>query len=160
MYRTLKTGPGRTRWGIVAGILALPVLAIGGLIALIVFYVLFQADHDGYEGTDVPCADVLHFGGAELPESAENIGPCTEQGFQELRYVARFRMPRAEVTDWLVSTYDAVPQQGPCGSLEADLCLTEEHPDGHPDAGAGTVTVQVKYKDSETARVSFLASTE
>ncbi|WP_051113528.1 hypothetical protein [Streptomyces davaonensis] len=144
-----------------AAILLLPGLALAGFVAMIAIWVL--SDDDLFESgpKPVPCVDVLHFGGAELPDGAEMVGECEEQGFQDLYYSARFRMPRADVEEWLALTYPfaPLPETDGCGVHDADLCLTAEDPAGHPDAGAQVVRVSVEYEDAATALVRFSAHT-
>ncbi|WP_031482818.1 hypothetical protein [Streptomyces bicolor] len=152
---------GRTRWWVLAAVLALPGLAVAGFVAMVVHWAASD-DLFGPTGPEpVACADALHFGGAELPDGAEPVGVCEVQGFQDIHYSATFRMPRADVGDWLTRTYpDApAPETGSCGLSDADLCLEVAHPDGHPAAGAHAVQVSVEYESADTALVRFSAFT-
>ncbi|MGW5633748.1 hypothetical protein [Streptomyces sp. NPDC003832] len=160
MYGTPEGARGRTRWGIVAAILLLPGLALAGVVVLGLLWAVSD-DPLGGGPEPVPCADVLHFGGAELPGGAEVVGACEGQGFQDLHYSAHFRMPRADVAQWLELSYPfaPTPETGGCGVWEADLCLTAEDPAGHPDAGAHVVQVNVVNEDATTALVHFSAYT-
>ncbi|MEU3253300.1 hypothetical protein [Streptomyces sp. NPDC006997] len=111
---------------------------------------------------NVPCADVLEFGGAELPAGAEPVGDCTEAGWQDLYYSAVFRMPRADVEDWLSTSYpDApAPETEYCPDDDAAFCLDVDYTNGLSSVvGADGVKVSVVYVDAETALVRYSAST-
>ncbi|MFI6009702.1 hypothetical protein ACIBAG_12915 [Streptomyces sp. NPDC051243] len=140
-----------------AAVVALPGLVVAGFVALVVHWAA-SGDLFGPSGPEpVACADALHFGGAELPDGAQVVGTCEVQGFQDIHYSAAFRMPRADVGDWLARTYpDApAPETESCGLWDADLCLDVADPGGHPDAGAHAVQVSVEYESAGTALVRF-----
>jgi len=157
----MAEGPrGRTRWGVLAAVLALPGLAVAGCIVLVVFWLLTDDASLGGGPEQVPCADALRFGGAELPDGAEVVGACEEQGFQDVRYSADFRMPRADVPGWLRDTYPQAPAPATayCDG-DADLCLDVDHPGDGPGVGAQAVQVNVEYEAAGTALVHFSAFT-
>lgn len=155
---------GRTRWGVFALIVLLPALL---LIPLLVVFVglLFSESDDrplGGAAREVPCANVLRFGGAALPPGAQPAGICTREGWQDLHYRAEFRMPRADVRDWLARAYpDApAPETEFCADEDADLCLVLGDAEGLPEGvAADTVQVSVVHEDAGTARVRFTAFT-
>ncbi|KUO16968.1 hypothetical protein AQJ91_33140 [Streptomyces dysideae] len=141
--------------------MGLPALAVIGFVAMMVVWVVTDDEARGAGLEKVPCADALHFGGAELPDGAQVVGACEVQGFQDIHYSAAFRMPRADVRDWLTHTYpDApAPETEFCGAGDVDLCLDVDHPGGHPDAGAHVVQVNVEHEGADTALVRFAAFT-
>ncbi|MFJ7075586.1 hypothetical protein [Streptomyces sp. NPDC098781] len=152
---------GRTRWGLVASITAVPALALAGILTLVAVWVMAD-DSPGRSGPEkVPCAEALRFGGAALPDGARLVGACEVQGFQDIHYRATFRMPRADVQDWLTATYpDApAPRNRPCGGANADLCLDVNLAGTEPKADAHAVQVGVEYEDADTALVRFAAFT-
>ncbi|MEV0641842.1 hypothetical protein AB0I77_44365 [Streptomyces sp. NPDC050619] len=152
---------GRTRWGLFAAVVALPVLALTGLVILVVAW--SRMDYPlGGEPETVPCSEALDFGGARLPAGAQIVGACEEQGWQDIAYSATFRMPRADVRDWLTHTYpDApAPETEFCADEDADLCLDLGYADHLPDTvDADAVQVNVVYEDADTALVRFSAFT-
>ncbi|MFD9437107.1 hypothetical protein [Streptomyces sp. NPDC060002] len=153
---------GRTRWGLVAAILALPVLLVGGLLVLLVVSVL--TDDEEWDGTrleKVPCAEALAFGGAELPAGAQDA-ECTVQSWLDTNYQADFRMPRAGFDAWLTDTYPQAPRPGGPGTQAcahgSDYCFQLDVT-GHPGTAAYYVDVNVTYVNAETARVRYSAFT-
>ncbi|WP_367321771.1 hypothetical protein [Streptomyces sp. HUAS ZL42] len=160
MALTRDVTTGRTRWGVVAAILALPALGVIGFAVLIAAWI-FSDDPFGAEPKPVPCAEALHYGGAALPAGAQTVG-CTEQGFQDTEYSATFRMPRADVGSWLSGTYPDAPAPGTayCADEDADLCLALDATKGLPDGvSADAVRMSVVYEDADTALVRFSAFT-
>lgn len=153
---------GRTRWGLVAAILALPVLLVAGLLVLIVVWVLADDEElDGARIKNVPCAEALAFGGAELPAGAQDA-ECTVQSWLDTNYQADFRMPRAEVSAWLTDAYPEAPEPGGPGTQAcdhvSDYCFQLDVT-GHPGTDAYYVDVNVTYVNAETARVRYSAFT-
>ncbi|MFI6376971.1 hypothetical protein [Streptomyces sp. NPDC050546] len=154
-----EKGRGRTRWGLVLAILALPVLVLGFLIVGMFMWVL--SDEDDPRAGDpakVPCAEALAFGGAERPADVQPER-CTVQHGIDTAYSAVLRMPREDVRAWLRETYPNAPELrtgDPCGAL----CLDVSHEDGLPaSAEAHVVQVRVEYENAETALVRFSAFT-
>ncbi|MFJ8636815.1 hypothetical protein [Streptomyces sp. NPDC093568] len=152
---------GRTRWGLLAAIMAVPGLVLVGLVALVAVWVTTDDELIRSGPEKVPCADALRFGGAALPEGAQVVGVCEVQGFQDIHYRAAFRMPRAEVREWLAATYPDAPAPGTelCVGQETDLCLDVDLTADKPGAGAHAVQVGVEYEDADTALVRFAAFT-
>ncbi len=109
----------------------------------------------------VPCTEALSFGGAALPDGAQQARVCVEQGRQDVSCSADFRMPRAGVLDWLHHTYpDAPAPETEFCADDADLCLDLNHMKGLPEGvGADAVQVSGVYEDSGTALVGFAAFT-
>lgn len=153
---------GRTRWGLVAAILALPVLLVVGLLVLTAVWVLSDDEEtDGTRLQEVPCAEALAFGGAELPVGARDA-KCTVQSWLDTNYQADFRMPRADVSAWLADAYPEAPGPGgpgteACGS-GSDYCFQLDVTE-RPGAEAYYVHVNVAYENAETARVRYSAFT-
>ncbi|WP_225838695.1 hypothetical protein [Streptomyces sp. NK08204] len=153
-------GRGRTRWGLVAAVLALPGLLLAWMVVLVVKSALSDYPLGGAP-EKVSCAEALSFGGARLPTGAYDTH-CTVQAWQDTDYEAGFRMPRADVRGWLKATY----LQGPAPGTDlcdegADLCLNLNS-DAHPPpdgVDANAVVVNVTYESAGTARVSFSAFT-
>ncbi|MFJ1808678.1 MULTISPECIES: hypothetical protein [unclassified Streptomyces] len=153
---------GRTRWGLVAAILALPVSLVVGLVALAVVWVLTDdEEQDGTRIEKVPCAEALAFGGAELPTGAQDA-KCTVESWMDTNYQADFRMPRAAVSAWLTDTYPEAPEPGGPGTQAcvhgSDYCFQLDVT-GHPGTDAYYVNVNVTYVNAETARVRYSAFT-
>ncbi|MGW2614692.1 hypothetical protein [Streptomyces sp. NPDC001500] len=153
---------GRTRWGVVAAILALPVLLVAGLLVLTAVRVLSDdGDADGTRLRNVECAEALAFGGAGLPAGVRDAR-CTVQSWLDTNYQADFRMPRAGVDAWLKDAYPEAPGPGGPGTLACshgyDYCFQLDVT-GRPGAGAHYVGVNVRYVDAETARVRYSAFT-
>ncbi|MEU5280384.1 hypothetical protein AB0G87_28680 [Streptomyces asoensis] len=153
--------PGRTRWGVVAAILALPVLLVAGLLVLIGVWVLSDDEEtDGTRLKEVPCAEALAFGGARMPAGAEDA-TCTVQSWLDTNYQADFRVPRAGVSAWLADAYPEAPPPGGPGTQAChgvDYCFQLDVT-GHPGAQAYVVNVNVTYENAETARVRYSAFT-
>ncbi|GGW62664.1 hypothetical protein GCM10010503_44970 [Streptomyces lucensis JCM 4490] len=162
---------GRTRWGPVAAVLALPVALLTGLVVMVVAWLRPDAPLGGESG-EVPCAEALSFGGARLPKGARDTS-CTVRSWMDTDYVARFRMPREDVRDWLRATYPDAPDPGTrsCHPHSVDLCLDlglrEEdwnyagRVPGRTDPGFGafTVDVDITCEGRDTALVVFSAFT-
>ncbi|MFD9394369.1 hypothetical protein ACFWBB_27645 [Streptomyces sp. NPDC060000] len=153
---------GRTRWGMVAAILALPVLLVVGLLVLVGVWVLTDDEEpDGARIKKVPCAEALAFGGAELPSGAQDA-ECTVQSWMDTNYQADFRMPRADVSAWLTDAYPEAPEPGGPGTQAcvhgSDYCFQLDVTE-HPGADAYYVNVNVAYENAETARVRYSAFT-
>ncbi|MEH0445266.1 MULTISPECIES: hypothetical protein [unclassified Streptomyces] len=159
----VRPGPaGRTRWGLVAAILALPVLVVVGLLVLVGVWVLTDDEEtDGTRLKDVPCAQALAFGGAELPTDVRDA-KCTVQSWLDTDYQADFRMPRGGVSAWLTDAYPEAPRPGgpgteACGS-GVDYCFQLDVTQ-RPGVEAYYVNVNVTYENAETARVRYSAFT-
>ncbi|MFI5687297.1 hypothetical protein [Streptomyces sp. NPDC051636] len=167
----VPVGRGRTRWGLFAAITAVPVLLVTGLVVLVAVW--SRSDYPlGGAPEQVPCAEALAFGGAKPPAGAHGAH-CTVQVWLDTDYVARFRMPRDGVRDWLAATYPDAP--GPetefCGQDSVDLCLDLGFTEGNgdyagqvpgeadPGFGANAVRVEVTYEGPDTALVRFSAFT-
>ncbi|WP_405586419.1 hypothetical protein [Streptomyces sp. NBC_01092] len=151
---------GHTRWWLFAALVAVPALALAGFVVMVAVWVLADDDLTRSGPEKVPCADALRFGGAALPDGAKTVGACEVQGFQDIHYRATFRMPRADVPDWLTRTYpDAPAPETEFCTPDADLCLDLDAPGDHPGAGAHAVQVRVDYEDGGTALVRFTAFT-
>ncbi|OQR63742.1 hypothetical protein B6E66_12415 [Streptomyces maremycinicus] len=152
---------GRTRWGLVAAILALPVLLVVGLVVLVGVWLLTDDEEvDGTRLKKVPCAEALAFGGAELPAGTRDAD-CTVQSWLDTNYQAEFRMPRAGVSAWLAQAYPEAPPPGGPGTEAChgvDYCFQIDVT-GHPGAQAYVVNVNVTYENAETARVRYSAFT-
>ncbi|MFH8775435.1 hypothetical protein [Streptomyces sp. NPDC017958] len=151
---------GWTRWGLFALVGALPALVVVWLAVAVVRFA--TSDYPLGGGPEkVPCAEALDFGGAKLPKGAYDT-ECTVQAWLDTDYDASFRMPRADVRDWLKATYPKGPAPGTEYCDEgADLCLNLDSEDHKPPAGvyANAVTVNVTYEGPDTARVRFSAFT-
>ncbi|MFG2573328.1 hypothetical protein [Streptomyces sp. NPDC048481] len=159
--RAVPTG-GRTRWGVVAAILALPVLLVAGLLVLIGVWVLGEdGEADGTRLRNVDCAEALAFGGAEVPADVRDAR-CTVQSWLDTNYQADFRMPRAGVGAWLKDAYPAAPAPGGPGTEScghgSDYCFRLDVT-GRPGTQAYYVNVTVTYENAETARVRYSAFT-
>ncbi|MBD0424329.1 hypothetical protein H0H10_35080 [Streptomyces sp. TRM S81-3] len=143
--------------------MALPALVLLPFLAAFVAVVFDDSEYPLGGGPEkTPCADVLRFGGAALPPGAQPVGACTRQGWQDLYYRAVFRMPRADVLDWLAHTYPAAPdpETESCADADADMCLGLGYSQGLPDGvGADSVRVSVVHEDAGTSLVRFSAST-
>ncbi|MGW0946100.1 hypothetical protein ACWD4O_26680 [Streptomyces sp. NPDC002623] len=153
---------GRTRWGVVAAILALPVLLVAGLVVLFAVWVLTDDEElDGARIEKVPCAEALAFGGAKLPTGAKDA-ECTRESWLDTNYQADFRMPRAGVDAWLTDAYPEAPEPGGPGTEACahgtDYCFQLDVTE-HPGADAYYVNVNVTYENAETARVRYSAFT-
>ncbi|WP_314221850.1 hypothetical protein [Streptomyces zaehneri] len=153
---------GRTRWGLVAAILALPVLLVVGLLVLAGVWLLTDDEEvDGTRLKKVPCAEAMAFGGAELPAGAEDAS-CTVQSWLDTNYQADFRMPRADFDAWLTNTYPEVTESGGPGTQTcvpgSDYCLQLDVTE-HPGADAYYVNVNATYVNAETVRVRYSAFT-
>ncbi|MFI1927600.1 MULTISPECIES: hypothetical protein [unclassified Streptomyces] len=153
---------GRTRWGLVAAVLALPVLLVAGLLVLAVVWVLTDdEEQDGTRLKKVPCAEALAFGGAELPTGAEDTA-CTVQSWLDTNYQADFRMPRAGFDAWLDDTYPEAPEPGGPGTQAcghgSDYCFQLDVT-GRPGTDAYYVNVNVTQVNAETVRVRYSAFT-
>ncbi|MDR6976441.1 Tfp pilus assembly protein PilX [Streptomyces sp. 3330] len=153
---------GRTRWGVVAAVLALPVLLVAGLLVLTVVRVLTDDEEtDGTRLKKVPCAEALAFGGAALPAGARDA-ECTVQSWLDTNYQAEFRMPRAGVGPWLTAAYPDAPGAGGPGTQAcahgSDHCFQLDVT-GRPGTEAYYVDVTVTYENAETARVRYSAFT-
>ncbi|MER6416284.1 hypothetical protein [Streptomyces humidus] len=153
---------GRTRWGVVAAILALPVFLVVGLLVLIAVWALADdGEPDGTRLRNVPCAEALAFGGAELPTGARDA-ECTVQSWLDTNYQADFRMPRAGVDAWLTEAYPGAHGPGGPGALACahgyDRCFQLDV-GGRPGTDAHYVDVNVTYVNAETARVRYSAFT-
>ncbi|WP_328748991.1 hypothetical protein OHT57_26460 [Streptomyces sp. NBC_00285] len=148
-----QTVRGRTRWGVLAAILAVPTLVVAGLIALLVAW-LFTDDSVDSGFRSVSCAKALSYGGAQLPDGAYDTA-CSQQAGQKPRYEVLFRMPRDGVRDWLTATYpDAT-------ALRADQCRSGISQCLTPDpAAAQGASVQVEITDNgkNWSDVRFVAS--
>lgn len=87
-----KTGErvaGRTRWWLFAAVVTLPALVLLPFLIAFVGIVFSESEYPlGGGAEEVPCADVLDFGGATLPPGAQPVGTCTRQGWQDLHYRA------------------------------------------------------------------------
>jgi hypothetical protein len=153
---------------VVSAIVGLPVLLLGA--AVVTFA---TSDHPlGGEPEKVPCAEALAFGGARLPKEAYGAR-CTVQTWLDTRYVARFRMPREAVDDWLEAAYPEAPEPRTksCYPESVDLCLHLDMTAGGayyagevpgasgPGFGANGVDVDVAWEDGDTALVEFTAFT-
>ncbi|MFF1326893.1 hypothetical protein [Streptomyces chartreusis] len=152
---------GRTKWWVVAAITAVPAVLLAGFVAMVAVWVVTDDELSRSGPEKVPCADALRFGGAALPDGAQAVGVCEVQGFQDIHYSAAFRMPRADVRDWLTSTYpDAgVPETQFCAGSDVDLCLDVDLAGHEPPVDAHAVRVDVEYEDGGTALVRFAAFT-
>ncbi|MEU4872641.1 hypothetical protein [Streptomyces sp. NPDC021608] len=153
---------GRTRWGVVAAILALPVFLVAGLLALIAVWALGDdAETDGTRLRNVDCAEALAFGGADLPAGVRDAR-CTVQSWLDTNYQADFRMPRAGVDAWLKDAYPGAPGPGGPGTAtcgqDAARCFQLDVT-GRPGTEAYYVDVSVTYENAETARVRYSAFT-
>ncbi|GLX50052.1 hypothetical protein Shyhy01_30020 [Streptomyces hygroscopicus subsp. hygroscopicus] len=152
---------GRTRWWLLAAILAVPALVL----VWVVVTVVRAATSDyplGGAPEKVSCARALKFGGGKLPEKAYDTR-CTVQSWMDTTYHAEFRMPRTDVRAWLSETYPYGPKPGTdlCDP-GADLCVNMESPEIPPPPGAyaDAVTVNVTYEGPDRALVRFAAFTE
>ncbi|GEC06272.1 hypothetical protein SSP24_39270 [Streptomyces spinoverrucosus] len=152
---------GRSWWGLVVALAALPVVILGFLGWMAVSAAVVSRDFLGGNPEEVPCAEALAFGGARLPQGAQQVGACEVTAWLDTHYSAEFRMPRAEVRDWLADTYLYAPDPDTEFCLDdADLCLELDfmvHSD--PEVSADAVQVYVTYEDADTARVRFSAFT-
>lgn len=154
--------PGRTRWGVVAAILALPVLLVAGLLVLIGVWVLSDDEEtDGTRLKEVPCAEALAFGGARMPEGAGDA-KCTVQSWLDTNYQADFRVPRAGFDSWLEDAYPQAPAPGGPGTQAcahgSDYCFQLDV-SGRPGTDAWYVNMDVTYVNAETVRVRYSAFT-
>ncbi|MGW0875754.1 hypothetical protein ACWD3Z_35495 [Streptomyces sp. NPDC002740] len=153
---------GRTRWGLVAAVLALPILLVVGLLVLVGLWLLTDDEEvDGTRLQKVPCAEALAFGGAELPAGAQDA-ECTVQSWLDTNYQAEFRMPRAGFDTWLKDTYPQAPGPGGPGTQAcahgSDYCFQLDVT-GRPGTAAYYVDMSVTYVNAETARVRYSAFT-
>ncbi|MFH8936449.1 hypothetical protein [Streptomyces griseosporeus] len=156
-----RDGRGRTRWGLVAALLAVPALLV--LVPFAWFVWAFATSDFPLGGgkEDVSCEEALHFGGAQLPAGAYDTD-CERQSWMDTYYGGTFRMPRAGVRDWLATLSPQGPQPGATGCDHgADLCLNLDAADSvlPPGAAAAAVTVNVTYENATTARVRWSAFT-
>ncbi|QOV42050.1 hypothetical protein [Streptomyces chromofuscus] len=151
---------GGTRWRVFAAVMLLPGLALAGVVVLTALFALSD-DPLGGGPAEVPCSDVLHFGGAELPDGARVVGVCEAQGFQDVHYSATFRMPRADFREWLDRTFPGAPAPETefCGAPDVDLCFATDQVGPHPGAGAHSVRMTVWYEGADAVRVYFSAFT-
>ena len=152
--------PRRTRWGLVAAIMALPALILAWLVVAVVKFA--TSDHPlGGAPEKVPCAEALDFGGARLPKGAYE-SQCTVQTWLDTQYDAEFRMPRADLWAWLSHTYPGSPKPDTefCVADDADFCvyMNSEHT-VPPGIDANAVMIDVTYEGPEQALVRFTAFT-
>ncbi|MEV8126946.1 hypothetical protein AB0P07_23085 [Streptomyces sp. NPDC085944] len=156
-------GRGRARWWLVAGLAALPALVLLPVLVAAVGLAVSDSDYPLGGGPEqVPCSEALGFGGAALPEGAVPTGACTRRGWQDIHYVAAFRMPRAGVPAWLTDTYPKAPAPETrfCVGDAVDLCLDLDYTRGLPyGVGADAVQVSVEYGDAGAALVRVDAFT-
>ncbi|MEU0004181.1 hypothetical protein ABZ079_07740 [Streptomyces sp. NPDC006314] len=149
----------------------LPALGVVWLVAVVVRFA--ASDYPlGGRPEKVPCAEALGFGGAKLPDGAYDTA-CTGQAWLDTDYVARFRMPRDGVRDWLKTTYPDAPEPKTrfCGPDSVDLCLNLGFEQGagdyagrvpgrsDPGFGAYAVDIDVTYEGPDRALVRFSAFT-
>ncbi|GAA3299944.1 hypothetical protein [Streptomyces cinereospinus] len=155
---------GRTRWGsfALAALAAVPVLVVGLLVVALAAFALADDEEVGrFVAEEAGCGRALGFGGAALPAGAE-AESCTVAHGADTAYTAVFRMPRADVRDWLAGTYpDAPAPRTVCADADADLCLdvglsTEDLPAA---AEAHAVQVTADHQDARTTLVRFSAFT-
>ncbi|MFK4103853.1 hypothetical protein ACI2L1_27985 [Streptomyces sp. NPDC019531] len=148
--------PGRTRWGVVAAILAVPTLVVAGLIALLVAW-LFTDDSTDTGLRTTSCTRALAYGGAKTPAGAHDAA-CELRAGLIPRYEAAFRMPRDGVHQWLAASYPGAPEPrtSQCGGGAVDECLDL---DGG-DTAAAVVRVEVTYDGPIWSRVRFVAFKE
>ncbi|MFI5796813.1 hypothetical protein [Streptomyces sp. NPDC051677] len=153
-------GRGRTRWSLFAAVAVLPALV---LVWLVVFVVKAETSDYPFGGgpEKASCAEALAFGGAKLPPGAYDT-ECSVQSWQDVRYLAEFRMPRDGVGAWLTDTYPEAPAPGgPAAGTclhGSDYCFQADVT-GHPGVYAYYVDVDVTYENAETARVRYSAFT-
>ncbi|MFG3202147.1 hypothetical protein [Streptomyces sp. NPDC048192] len=151
---------GRTRWGTVAAILALPALILGCLAVMAVRFA--TSDHPlGGAPEKVPCAEALAFGGARLPDGAFE-GRCTVRTWLDTDYEAEFRLPRTELWSWLRRTYPQAPapDTGFCVGGGADFCVDmDSAATVPPGIDANAVQIDVTYEGPRQALVRFSAFT-
>jgi hypothetical protein len=148
-------GPGRTRWGILLAILAVPTLVVAALIALLVAW-LFTDDSVASDVKKTSCAEALAFGGTELPAGARDAW-CEIQAGPEPRYDARFRMPRAEIDAWVAAGFPQGPglRTTQCADAQADACLN-----AGPVAGErASVQIDITHESGKWSEVRFVAFT-
>ncbi|WP_406218345.1 hypothetical protein [Streptomyces canus] len=149
------TVPGRTRWGVFLAILAVPTLVVAALIALLVAW-LFTDDSVAADVKKTSCSEALAFGGAKLPEGADDAWCGIEAG-PEPRYEALFRMPRAEVGAWVAASFPEGPRlrTTQCGDTQVDACLN-----AGPVAGErASVQIDITHDSRKWSEVRFVAFT-
>ncbi|MFE3033350.1 hypothetical protein ACFXKY_17100 [Streptomyces canus] len=152
---TEQAEPGRTRWGVLLAILAVPTLVVAALIALLVAW-LFTDDSVAADMQKTSCTQALAFGGAKLPAGARDAW-CGIQAGPEPRYEASFRLRREEVGAWVAASYPEGPElrTEQCRSDAIDECLN-----GGPVAGKmSAVQIEVTYDGPKWAEVRFVAFT-
>ncbi|WP_369145102.1 hypothetical protein [Streptomyces sp. R44] len=86
----------------------------------------------------VDCAKAMEFAHGRLPADAEDAR-CTGTHWQDSYITADFRMPRADVADWLRTTY---PEGKPSIGCDKDLCVSVDYDQ------ALYVDVEVVYEGS------------
>ncbi|MDH6568898.1 hypothetical protein M2160_003919 [Streptomyces sp. SAI-117] len=152
---TEQDGPGRTRWGIFLAILAVPTLVVAGLIALLVAW-LFTDDSVAPEVKKTSCAEAFAFGGAKVPEGMRDSW-CGLQAGSELRYEARFRMPRAEIDAWVAASFPEGPElrTTQCGTAQVDVCLNA----GPVANERASVQIDITHDSRNWSEVRFVAFT-
>ncbi|MGW5419603.1 hypothetical protein [Streptomyces sp. NPDC003943] len=103
----------------------------------------------------VDCAEAMSWAGATLPKSAEDAH-CTEATWLDTMVDADFRMPRAEVAEWLAGTWPAARPTADACLGTGDLCLHLEAEEDFPQTmgGPAAVDVRVTYENADTALVS------
>ncbi|MEU2714484.1 hypothetical protein [Streptomyces sp. NPDC007205] len=146
-------------------------LILGGLAVMVVDFA--TSDHPmGGAPEKASCAEALAFGGAKLPDGAYDA-ECTVQTWLDTDYVARFRMPRDGVHDWLKATYPDAPEpkEQHCYPDSVDLCLNLSFNEGFahyagdvpgrsdPGFGAEAADIDVTYEGPDRALVRFSAFT-
>ncbi|WP_020119257.1 hypothetical protein [Streptomyces canus] len=151
---TEQAGTGRTRWGVLLAILAVPTLVVAALIALLVAW-LFTDDSVAADVKKTSCSEALAFGGAKVPAGTRDAW-CGIQAGPEPRYEARFLMPRGEIDAWVAATFPQGPKlrTTQCGDAQVDACLSAGPVAGRP----ASVQIEITHDSRKWSEVQFEAS--
>ncbi|MFD1660335.1 hypothetical protein ACFSL4_19530 [Streptomyces caeni] len=117
-----------------------------------VVYAYVKHGDDAFGSAEkVDCAEVIHFARAQPPVGMSDED-CALDDAAHRSYDGSWRMPRAEVADWLKRSFPGLRPSTPCG---ADLCmnLRDEAP-----PGANRMWLWVEYEGGGTALVSLEVS--
>ncbi|MER5477343.1 hypothetical protein ABT026_10200 [Streptomyces sp. NPDC002734] len=143
-------GRGRKTWRVVLIVLAAVVVA--GVWWL---WAAAEALEDSTSSHQAPCPEALAFAGGTLPSGATDAR-CTVQSWMDTYYRADFRMPRADVADWMSHNWPAMETRTEfCHPKSAALCASTDSTGGQ----AHSLTVTVTHEDADTARVHVEAFT-
>ncbi|MFF3326685.1 hypothetical protein [Streptomyces sp. NPDC002889] len=144
------------RWRrVLWAVLAVPLAAAVALVMWFAWMVIsFMVSDDPFNThSQAGCSRAMEFAHGSLPEGTTDED-CSVDEWMDTVVRGTFRMPRADVADWLKAT--TYPDEKPKEHCTQDVCLDISYPSAQ-NVVADEVRLTVEYENADSALVTLEA---